>query len=605
MSESSKFKSRGREEGRLSVLLPPCDLEVQSDIFVPAKNDAHPLFTENGNSSAGNGNSPAYNGKSPSYNVNITYLCEANQSKFFFITTRKNLLTEHHEHIQRWTSSSSKQAIRCHQIRSEDMTNFERTLSSLFSCKNREHWSNPSVWKEIVGELSITEREDCNQKVLSIEQSSRKEALVEDGYALVGTSFKDKNLASQLADAIEKLHRHQFPATFILLYDEAWKVANIGNEILTKNAHTNNVFNFDILAWYINPSEGMAGFSPHRDRQPDSKKKIANSFHEDGQAKYLTLWMALTDATPENSCLYVIPKQFDPGYLSGDDIDDHDEDKGDKNKGNFNSPSPETTRQDQDPLSRALQTKQAYQNIRALPRNAGESVVFTHRILHWGSKGNSRCEDARVAISFVSSDPLFERPYLRNSAKYMKIDKTSTVCSEDGNIGSTAVGTESFMLPPFKIRLVLVCAQLLIYYQRFDLPTDTIRACYEFCKDHSSELDETYYKKVTLEFVKAMREDKKSRLKKGDGGDVQNDEDDVDDDDDDDEAILEAMLDHADGDFSDDFDDMDDDDDRIVTNDLDSEEDGWDDDDDDDEGCTLFGVANNSSEPAAKKQRSS
>ena len=32
--------------------------------------------------------------------------------------------------------------------------------------------------------------------------------------------------------------------------------------------------------------------------------------------------MALSDATPENSCIYVIPKQHDPGYLEGDDEED-------------------------------------------------------------------------------------------------------------------------------------------------------------------------------------------------------------------------------------------------------------------------------------------
>ena len=89
---------------------------------------------------------------------------------------------------------------------------------------------------------------------------------------------------------------------------------------------------------------------------------------------------------------------------------------------------------DGDPLSRALCTKESYQNIRSLPRLAGQSVLFTHRILHWGSRGNphSHLTTPRIAMSFVCSDPAFERPYLAASL------------------------AES--IPPFRTRLLLVCA---------------------------------------------------------------------------------------------------------------------------------------------------
>jgi hypothetical protein len=55
----------------------------------------------------------------------------------------------------------------------------------------------------------------------------------------------------------------------------------------------------------VDPNRGDAGFSPHRDRQPDDSPA---TFRPDGSAMYATMWVPLTPATPENSCLYVIPR---------------------------------------------------------------------------------------------------------------------------------------------------------------------------------------------------------------------------------------------------------------------------------------------------------
>jgi len=44
---------------------------------------------------------------------------------------------------------------------------------------------------------------------------------------------------------------------------------------------------------------------PRRDRQPDD---AGATFRPDGSAKYTTLWVPFVEATPENSCLYCVPK---------------------------------------------------------------------------------------------------------------------------------------------------------------------------------------------------------------------------------------------------------------------------------------------------------
>ena len=44
-------------------------------------------------------------------------------------------------------------------------------------------------------------------------------------------------------------------------------------------------------AWYLPPSEDAAGWSPHRDR-------LQKALDDDNSPHVLTIWLALSDATP-------------------------------------------------------------------------------------------------------------------------------------------------------------------------------------------------------------------------------------------------------------------------------------------------------------------
>lgn len=79
-----------------------------------------------------------------------------------------------------------------------------------------------------------------------------------------------------------------------------------------------------------------------------------------------------------------MPRGADPGYLAGDG--------------------------EEDPLARALSDKTKYQQIRALPSPPGGAVLFTHRILHWGSAGHPDYQGApRVSFSFTMADQVIQR----------------------------------------------------------------------------------------------------------------------------------------------------------------------------------------------------
>lgn len=204
--------------------------------------------------------------------------------------------------------------------------------------------------------------------------------ILEEGFACLQPSEISWSVeVSELAEGIFQLERNGWPPSFIAMYDEAWVMARDSQKIMQRA--TGNCLCMDVVAFLVRPSQ-TKGFSPHRDRQPEdwvpkgAPPATSSTFKADGMAKYVTLWAALTDATPENSCLHFVPRSADPGYSEGD---------------------PE----DGDPLQRVFHDKGAYQKIRSVPVSQGGCTFHTHRTIHWGSAGRNSAHVApRVALSF-------------------------------------------------------------------------------------------------------------------------------------------------------------------------------------------------------------
>ena len=431
-----------------------------------------------------------------------------------------------------------------------------------------DEWSDPEYWKRIAPGLHCGDaawQEEASAAAAAAAKGGRKawrkaseSELRAEGVATAG-GVVEPPLCAALADAVERLHEAGLPASFVLLYDEAWAAVSRASAAVAASSGGNEC-NFDVLAWRINPGAGDAGFAPHRDRQPDD---AAATFREDGSAKYVTAWVPFVDAVPENSCLYCVPAQHDPGYLRGDD-----------ESGAV------------DPLQAALPSKEAFRNIRALPARAGDAVVFTHRIIHWGSAGRAGYPTPRVNVSLgcTREGEDYEPPYL----------------SRDANLP----------FPPVPLRSALVAAQMLLYHERFSFGRREVARFHRVFTAHAAEFHPAYRRKVTAEFVAATKEaDERARkarvLAEGEaagaplgGGDEEEDEDE-----DALEDALDAMLDaRAEGwsDYEDDYDNLDGDD----AGGLPSDEDDDDDDDDEEPVEGNIWAARADSEAAQKLARS-
>ena len=187
-------------------------------------------------------------------------------------------------------------------------------------------WSNADYWRKLCPYLTISSDEkslaDNDKNIEGCDDVNVNEQLLErlidDGYALLDSKICNDSLREKLARGISDMEvQHTLPATFILLYDETWKLAAESHRLLLQQSngdnnatnqsilHPNNMaFNFDMLAWHIDPKMNQAGFSPHRDRQPDSLTDLENSFYADGQAKYITHWIAVSST--ELSLLFLV-----------------------------------------------------------------------------------------------------------------------------------------------------------------------------------------------------------------------------------------------------------------------------------------------------------
>ena len=186
-----------------------------------------------------------------------------------------------------------------------------------------EKLSGPEFWKRICPQLSVadnavqTQWQPATWSETMLDDFAKR--MEHDGYFQCPSLSPRASMAcAPLAEGVSQLARLGWPPSFIFMYDEAWGLVRHVSGMM---AHITggNENSFDMLAWLVDPNGGTGaatrGFPPHRDRQPDD---IRASFRDGGgacaQPKYATCWIALTDAVPDNSCLYMIPRGHDPGY---------------------------------------------------------------------------------------------------------------------------------------------------------------------------------------------------------------------------------------------------------------------------------------------------
>jgi hypothetical protein len=181
--------------------------------------------------------------------------------------------------------------------------------------------------------------------------------LRQEGYLEV-PGFLPPVEAGRMDGAVRKLVGGGWQPVFAMVYDEFWDAVASLAPVLAGILGDDYRQLPDFWAWHVNASDVDRGWSPHRDRP--------GTVLPDGTPATLTVWFALSEATPLNGCIYMMPMQRDAL---------------------FHSTATATV-----PLNQL-------QNIRALPVRAGSVLAWNQQVFHWGARSSSRADGPRVSFA--------------------------------------------------------------------------------------------------------------------------------------------------------------------------------------------------------------
>lgn len=273
---------------------------------------------------------------------------------------------------------------------------FARARRIFFLRERQEQIANADYWRALNPALTITSSplaELIPDPEFGAGMVDRcLDSLVREGYFQTPPAVP-ANLLANLSAGIDRVVRAGFPPFFACVYDEFYQAFAGLSPILGGLLGADYLMVPEGLStFHVGTGGDMAGSGPHRDSLgPDASVTR-------GEAPALiNIWIALTDATPLNSCMYVLPAPHDPQYHQGwgRDIGDID-----------------------------------LQAIRALPVAAGSVLGWSTHLLHWGGRSSDQATQPRmsVALYFQRGDVApFDKTAIPPTAEFQLHDRLAWI----------------------------------------------------------------------------------------------------------------------------------------------------------------------------------
>ena len=166
-------------------------------------------------------------------------------------------------------------------------------------------WLKEEYWKSLCPECTVSNVSQPGKSWPAL-QMGRCELqefsarLDTDGYFSIGAVDLPESNRPQYYDTVRKLAvavaalvKHDWPASFVSIFDEAWLLAHLLSALVRESTGGNELM-MDLVAWHIDPTKGQTGFTPHRDRHFGLDEQGA---HVDASSWALTYGRGLNTAS--------------------------------------------------------------------------------------------------------------------------------------------------------------------------------------------------------------------------------------------------------------------------------------------------------------------
>ncbi|MDD9897897.1 MAG: phytanoyl-CoA dioxygenase family protein [Candidatus Melainabacteria bacterium] len=233
-------------------------------------------------------------------------------------------------------------------------------LEDITKLNSRQFWLDFAQSKFNISE----EAGQANLEAIELKQDlflEKSDLFKLEGYLQLGQLYEYD--FKPLTDLLHSMHQAQLPAVFAFVYDEFWQFQAKFGKLVTQFLGEGAKLMPTVWLWHVDAAseaEILGGkedkelatrslysgfYGPHRD-------KGSKALFEDGSPKILSFWLPLTEATPLNSCISIVPANRDPTYGTAED-----------NSWLF---------------------KRA--DIRALPAKPGDVLFWNEAVLHWACR---------------------------------------------------------------------------------------------------------------------------------------------------------------------------------------------------------------------------
>jgi hypothetical protein len=232
--------------------------------------------------------------------------------------------------------------------------------------------TDADYWRELNPTLTVSDEPPAARAAVyprGWASDARVQArLCDDGYCVTPPIVPPDEVA-RLRVAVERIVARGLPPGCALMYDEFYRmyagVLAASEPIMGPDPV---LLPEDFWAFFVPPGDGAGSywtaFPPHRDWVNADPSVMAGDL-----PSVLVGWIALSDVSTDDSCLYAVPGSCDAGFRSG---------------------------------NRAVDPTQfRLEDIRALPVSAGQVVMFSTHIAHWGSRSSRWATHPRISVSVL------------------------------------------------------------------------------------------------------------------------------------------------------------------------------------------------------------